>query len=221
MLNYAEEILLLALDDESGRFRPLPDRALDYALAGASLAELALSGAVSIREKEARVLCHHPMDDPSLERVRSWILGFSGDGGNPPSLDRALTGIAADGAALKDLALAGLVRKGILRETEDRFLWVFHLRRYPVVDDREEREVKQRIREVVLGHADSNQRDRILIALMDVCQLSYTVFSVAELDEVQPKIRAISQQECLGRAMVVAIEQIQRAMLEMRAYSGI
>ena len=43
-LTLAEQLLLLALDDETGKLLSLPDRSLDYALAGAILADLTRSG---------------------------------------------------------------------------------------------------------------------------------------------------------------------------------
>ncbi len=42
MISFAEEIFLLALDDKQGIIKPLPVSALDYALAGALLMDLAL-----------------------------------------------------------------------------------------------------------------------------------------------------------------------------------
>ena len=41
MLRFSEEVLLLALDEKTGRLHPLPERAIEFALAGAVLAELA------------------------------------------------------------------------------------------------------------------------------------------------------------------------------------
>ena len=51
-LSLSEEILLLCLDEQTGRVRPMPDRALDYALAGAILADLAIGGQVRLSESE-------------------------------------------------------------------------------------------------------------------------------------------------------------------------
>jgi hypothetical protein len=41
MLSFAEEILFFALDDQEGSIKPLPVSALEYALPGALLMELA------------------------------------------------------------------------------------------------------------------------------------------------------------------------------------
>ena len=47
-LALAEQLLLLALDDETGKLLPLPDRSLDYALAGAIIADLARVGRLMV-----------------------------------------------------------------------------------------------------------------------------------------------------------------------------
>ncbi|MFM8653319.1 MAG: GPP34 family phosphoprotein, partial [Verrucomicrobiota bacterium] len=46
MLTFGEEIVLLALDDKKGKFVDLPPLALDQALAGAALLELAFQNRI-------------------------------------------------------------------------------------------------------------------------------------------------------------------------------
>ena len=46
MLRFPEELMLLILDDEDGRFARVPDRQLRYALAGGVLMDLALENRI-------------------------------------------------------------------------------------------------------------------------------------------------------------------------------
>ena len=46
MLTFPEEIVLLALDDKTGKFVDLPPLAMDQALAGAALLELAFQNRI-------------------------------------------------------------------------------------------------------------------------------------------------------------------------------
>ena len=46
MLRFAEELLLLLLEDQSGKFLRLPDRSLQYALAGSVPMDLTLEGRI-------------------------------------------------------------------------------------------------------------------------------------------------------------------------------
>lgn len=217
MLRFAEEILLLALDDETGRLLPLPDRALDFALAGAVLAELLFRGKLRIEEERVVRVQTAPPKDPVLREGLALIPGK--EEGTP--LQEILTRLAGHGSHFRDNTFQTLEEKGILRCKDDRFLWVFHLRRYPILDDREEKEVRRRIRDVILREENPGPRDVILVALMDVCQLSYTVFTEEELERVGERIHHVARMDFLGRAMAQAINQIQQAILQIRAYSGI
>ncbi len=51
MLRFAEELMLLILDDENGRFARVPDRLMRYALAGGVLMDLALENRIDTDSK--------------------------------------------------------------------------------------------------------------------------------------------------------------------------
>lgn len=216
-LSLSEEILLLCLDDQSGRMRPMPDRALDYALAGAILADLAIGGqvrlsdsAVSWREDAPPV--SEPFLLEAIQRLRQI---------EAPSLQSWLGVLASETRSLRDATLRQLVVRGVLAHEQDEFLWVFRSERYETLDLSEEIEVQQRIRGVVL---DPNRKpDRgecVLVALMEVCQLGRLMFSHAEFERSRDRIRQIAAGDCVGCAVRHALTEIQRAMLEIRAYSG-
>ena len=59
----------------------------------------------------------------------------------------------------REAAIGSLIARGILERREDRFLWVFRLRRYPLVDGKAEREVKLRIMEVLFSDMVPTPRD--------------------------------------------------------------
>jgi hypothetical protein len=61
--------------------------------------------------------------------------------------------------------LERLVDKGILRIEDKRILWVFAVRRYPLLDDREIREVRARLRDLIDSDAIPDPEDAVLIAL--------------------------------------------------------
>ena len=93
-------------------------------------------------------------------------------------------------------------------------------RRYPVIDDREEVEVRARIRNVVL-HPDSipDPQEVVLIGLMDACDLDYFVFSPEELDHYSDLIKQICRMDFIVQALTRAIGEIQQAILEVIAFS--
>jgi len=217
VLRFAEEILLLALDEKSGRLHPLPERALEFALAGAVLAELAFLDRLDTDATQMMIKDASPMGDPILDEALKYLPK------DEPKLtiQKALARIALKTDKLKELLFAELVRKGVLKEQEKKFLWVLHERRYPVLDNREEEEVRARIRSVVLDPAAiPDPQDVILIGLMDACDLDDFVFTPEELDRSAERIKQICRMDFIVQALTRAIGEIQQAILEVIAYSG-
>ncbi len=217
MLRFAEEILLLALDEKSGRLHPLPERALEFALAGAVLAELAFVDRLDTDATQIYLKDTSPMGDPILDEAMTFLPK------DEPKLtiQKALARIALKSDHLKALLFAELIRKGILKQEEKRHLWVLHERRYPVVDNREELEVRARIRNVVLDPAAiPDPQDVVLIGLMDACDLDDFIFTPEELDHSAERIKQICRMDFIVQALARAIGEIQQAILEVIAYSG-
>ena len=69
-LRFSEELLLLALDDATGKLHPLPERALDLAIVGALLMELAFRNQIDTDNKNLTILNREATDhDPSADLV--------------------------------------------------------------------------------------------------------------------------------------------------------
>ena len=58
---------------------------------------------------------------------------------------------AAHAGDIQERSLARLVERGILRREDDRFMWVFHERRYPMIDNKAVQEVRLRIMRVLFS----------------------------------------------------------------------
>ncbi len=98
---------------------------------------------------------------------------------------------------------------------------MLHERRYPVIDNREELEVRGRIRTLVLDPtAIPDPQDVVLIGLMDACDLDDIVFTAEELDRAAERIKQICRMDFIVQAIARAIGEIQQAILEVIAYSG-
>ena len=110
---------------------------------------------------------------------------------------------------IREEALARLVNQGILEMQEDRFLWVFRSRRYPVVDGQAEREVKLRIMEVLFTDEIPDPRDVVIICLADACALFKQLLSKREIDQAAKRIEQVTRLDLIGQAMSQAIRDIQ------------
>ncbi len=221
MLRYAEEILLLALDDNSGRFHNLPPRALDFAIAGALLGELALMDRVRAEAQTLTLLDASPTGRPKLDETLAALRELPAEG-EPPilSLERALAVLTLKAPDLCQRLLGDLVEKGILRQEEHHFFFFFGQRRYPVVDDRQEKEVRARIREIILDKKPASPRDCLLVSLMRACELSPKVFTSEEAERYRSEIRQVAERDAIGRVLTATVRRIQEAELEILAYSG-
>jgi len=107
------------------------------------------------------------------------------------------------------MALKRLIAKGILREENGRFLWVFHTRRYPVVDDSEQREVRARLRQLLLTDEIPDPRDVVLICLIDACGLLGLVLSPDEIAQTQTRVAQLSRLDLIGQAVTKAVAEIR------------
>jgi golgi phosphoprotein 3 len=205
MLGFVEEIVLLQLDDSQGRFVNLPLSAADVILAGAALMELALSNHIDSDLDRLILVDAKPTGDDILDDVLRQVA----EAGSEMSAGAVLDRISVNGEKYQEIALKRLVAKGILREESGRFLWVFHTRRYPVIDDTEQREVRARLRQLVLTDEIPDPRDVVLICLIEACGLLGLVLSPDEIARTQTRVEQLGRLDLIGQAVTKAVAEIR------------
>ncbi|MGA1204487.1 MAG: GOLPH3/VPS74 family protein [Opitutales bacterium] len=215
-LTLAEQLLLLALDDETGKLLPLPDRALDYAIAGAIIADLSRIGRVLVGKDSIEVV------DPTPVYSKPEDLGLLDmNQANVSSLRGALSHLAGDAHGLRQRVIDQLVEKGVLRKEGKEILWIFHVSRYPLADPLRENAIKQRLRNRIRDDSlTMRNRDHVLISLVHACQLESLLLSPEEKEKYGPRISEIANSDRIGHAVEDCLEEIQKAILEIRTYSG-
>jgi len=205
MLSFVEEITLLLLDDTQGRFVDLPLSASDVVVAGAALMDLALANRVDSDLKQLTVVDTKPTGDDILDDALARIA----QPGQELTVSAAVEGLAAYAEGYKEKALQRLVAHKILREENGRFLWVFPTRRYPVIDDTEQREVKARLRQVLLTDEIPDPRDVVLICLIDACNLLDLVLTPTEIAHAKPRVEQLGRLDLIGQAVTKAVGEIR------------
>ncbi|NCC26229.1 MAG: GPP34 family phosphoprotein, partial [Deltaproteobacteria bacterium] len=148
MLTFAEEILLLNLDDKKGTFRHLPEEALRTALAGALLLELALANRIDTDQHALVLVDSRPMHDSLLDDI---LRRIKAEKAAPRPVGHWLQEVASEAGNPQDRVLQGLVDKGVLKVEDRKVLWVFAQRRYPLVDGQEVVEVRTRLRALIFS----------------------------------------------------------------------
>ena len=160
------DLLLLLLDDESGKQRPVA--ALTELLGGALLVELATAGAVDVAAKdepgdvkEGRLVVRPAAPVPH-DALLAEALRTTGEYlGKKP--DRALRPL---GKGMRERAVADLVEAGILSEQKHRTLGLFPSTRHPAVSTAYEDDLRARLTSVLEGRTGPDDKTGPLIALL-------------------------------------------------------
>ncbi len=213
MLSLLEELMLLILDDENGSFAPVPEYALDYAIAGSVLIELALENRIDTDLESLFIVNGAPIGNPLLDSTLARIVQHPETNG----IKYWVRKISADSVDLKELALKKLVERGVLKEVDRRFFWLLQERRYPIIDNKYEREVKLRIMSVLFDDGIPDVRDIAIISLAYACGVFGNLLSARELKNALPRVRQIRKMDLIGRGVTGAVRDIEATItLSMR-----
>jgi Golgi phosphoprotein 3 len=205
MLSFVEEIVLLSLDDTGGRLVDMALSAFTVVIAGAALMDLAIRNRIDTDLERLILTSPVPTGDDILDDALAKLAEPGGEIRISDGIDR----IAAAAEDYKARALGRLLAHRILREENGRFLWVFHTRRYPLSDDREPREVKARLRRILLTDEIPEPRDVVLICLIEACRLTGLVLTAEEAMEVAPRRKQLGKMDLIGQATARAVADIQ------------
>ena len=206
MLRFAEEIMLLLLENEGEKFLRVPDLSLRYALAGGVLMDLALEDRIDSDLEKLILVDATPLGDGILDPVLADIANAAEIRDARYWVERA----AESAYETREAAIGRLIARGILERREDRFLWVLKARRYPVVDGTAEVEVKLRILEVLFEEVVPAPRDVVIICLADACGLFTELLPAREYQRALPRIELVRRMDLIGREVMAAISDIWR-----------
>lgn len=205
MLRFAEEMLLLVLDDENGRFARVPDWSMNYALAGSVLMDLAMENRIDTDPNKLVLLDATPIGDDLLDPTLEDITLAENEHDARYWVERA----AGRAQVIRERALERLVEAGILEQRDDRFLWVFKSRRYPAVDGTAQREVKLRVMGVLFSDEIPDPHDVVTICLADACGIFRKILSKRQADQAIERIAQVRKLDLIGRTMTQAIRDIE------------
>ena len=208
MLRFAEEIMLLLLDDEGGEFLHVSDWSLRCALAGAVLMDLALENRIDTDLNQLVLVDATPVGDDLLDPTLARIAAAT------ETRDAAhwvhQTARSAD--QIRERALERLIGHGILQRQEESFLWVFKSRRYPAVDGKADREVKLRIMGVLFSDDIPDPRDIVIVCLAEACGIFQALLSRRELTHASARIEQVRKLDLIGQAISQAVWDIETSL---------
>ena len=206
MLRFADELLLLLIDDKRGDLIPIPEWPLACALAGAILIDLALESRIDTDPDSLSLLDATPLGDDLLDPVLAEIA--ASDALRPAGF--WVSHVAERGVDVRDQALARLAAQGIL-EVEEGEVFAFNpgvarTRRYPV-DTGIREDVQLRIMRALFSDEIPDPRDAVIIGLADACGVFERLLPPAEHTVAQERIALLGRMDLIGRAVTEVIEQ--------------
>jgi len=167
-----EDLLLLLLDDESGK-AVLDGGGLDTVLGGAVLLELALAGRVEVHQGDRflapeKVLVSHPspLGDDVLDEALAKVA-------EKPRGPQDLVGRLGKGLRVRLLGRAE--KRGLVRKESDKVWGLFPRDRWPVEDSRHEDQLRARLSDILVVGTTPDERTGALVALLSAVDKAHTV----------------------------------------------
>lgn len=181
----AEELLLLAYDDETGKAAG-SRIGLDLGISAAVLVELALGGRLALDGPRLRAVDATPTGEPIADGVLQRV---AADTPQSPAawLQRLRHG-------LRDALLRDLCARGVVRDVDETALDVIHLHRYPAVDRTVERDVRSRLAAALTGReAAVDERTAALAALVAATRMEPALgLSAGEVPAAHARLEEIA-----------------------------
>ena len=207
-LRLYEEITLLGLREEKGT---ATSGYLNFAIAGALLAELLLEGRIELvegRKQRMQVVDGATLGDPLLDESLQGMVESK-----PASLKTWVTRLGG----MKDLmhrAALQLCERGILRADEATVLLIFSRKVYPEIDSAPEQEIVERMREAIFGaNGGVDPRTAVVVSIASGAGLLNEKFGRREMKERRKRVEEIGKGELTGAATKQVIAACEAAVM--------
>jgi hypothetical protein len=208
-LSLAEELLLLALNDEKGTVAVAASIGLPFGLAGAALIELAETGLLRLEGKEVIAAPAGSARDDLLDGM----LGTIRSSKKSRTIGHWVGKFGRSGGKIKATLLGRLVEKRILAKDERRLFLIFPASRYPQTNPMPEYRVRERVRGAIRGIKPPDERTAALIGLIQACDLIGVLFEKGERREARKRAKEIGASQPIGGAVARAILAVKAAVI--------
>lgn len=213
MLTMLEEVVLLAVDEQTGDLRSAREFSTAYALVGAVFFDLALARRIDTDTEAVHVIDRSPTGHATLDRV---LAGMA----SQPQLTTVrewIEHLFYQRADLEGEALASLTAQGVLRHEKSKLLWIIDIERFPVVDNVRQQDVRQRLRDTIMCNGIPDTRDIMLVSIAEPCGLLGYVLSDSQLEARRQRIQMLCNLETISRKATAAIASLDATLRQAMA----
>jgi hypothetical protein len=204
MLSMLEEVVLLAVDEKTGRLRSTRPIGTGYALAGAVFFDLALARRIDTDTEKVQVVSTEPTGDPVQDKVLQGVA-------NHPELSTVsdwMKALAQYHEEFENHALDKLINKGVLRHEVSKLLWIIETERLAVADQAPQLDVKARLAQTILTDSIPDPRDIMLVSVAEASGLLEYVLSRTQLESRRERIAMLCHLETISREVGDAIARL-------------
>ena len=107
-----------------------------------------------------------------------------------------------------------LCRRGILKDAEDKVLWIFTRKIYPEIDARPEEQLVEELRQAIFAEDQKvPPKTAVVLSLAHATGMLGIHFDKKELKRRKQRIENITSGEAVGGATKAAVEAVQAAMV--------
>ncbi len=206
MLTLNEKLLLLALDAETGKFLA----SVDMGIAACTLIDLIEAGRLTNTDDGVIVLDESPLGKEPHDFALARIAGAK----RTYNLQHWISDLATyHFGEIRQPVLRSLVEAGLVEERREKVLWVFDVARFPEHDGRPEAELVARLREILLGGAQPDAHEALLILLAHTCTLDHAILpEKEERKQARARIEEIEKSDFAGADVGAAAKACKEAL---------
>lgn len=194
-LNIPEELFLLSINNAYGTTANMNTIAFQLALSGAILMELSLREKIDTDVERLIIADTESTESEELDMALNMMRIETGDS----NVNYWITRLNEQHQTFVDVLLNSLIRKKILKIENKKVLWMFETLKYPLVNKAEVKDVKSRIKELIMSDELPELHDMVIVSLLHYSGLFHLVMSKRESKRYEERIEMIAKMDVLGQ----------------------
>lgn len=204
-LRVAEQMLLLMLNEGSGRIYPKSKQYLDYALVGAVIIELVAKGYLRIHQGVIKRLTGDLTNDP----IADCVLQHIRDEFASENFTDALHRLSIESHQLIPLVIDNMRKKGVLEPGGDRYVWhvpAKMLSQYPVL------KTKAQLHQLLFTNSKPSEQEIAFLWIAHVCNLIAHLFDPESARAIEARVRQLVRFEIINHVISNALSEFHKAV---------